>query len=346
MALKVPAIQICLLCPDCLVMDARSNRRNDNGGVLNERCSGRKRAVFRSLKKGKRTPSSVRNQMENTGESVCATDLQWATRSGRRWECSMWISKSSFALGWVCLGLSCSVSIAQQNLPRPIVLYRPPAIGTPTPRGSMTLTRPVSQALPTQNPAALPMPNSSASSAQFPSTPTTPYLEQRAAVVSGQAQTPAANPANINAAASVTGLSAPTTAGRSPDNGSNESQNKTETQQQADEREAAAQQARPTLQMLQNPSGGYSLSHSGTTTGQQMAPNLYFGPQFQSWTNQQGMAQMPGAYGEMSRFQPAPFGGYTAPNTYFGSGFSNWTNLSSGSIAPGSQGGWSYSVWP
>ena len=241
----------------------------------------------------------------------------------------MLVSKSSFAMGWICLVVSCSVSIAQQNLPRPIVLYRPPAVGTPSPRGPLTIARPVSQASPTPNPTASPV----------------QYAGQPFPVVPRQTQIP---PAFSSSAASVTGAAVPMTEDRSPSRESNESrdENKVETQQQADEREAAAQQTRPTNQMLQNPSGAYNFSHVGMTTGQQMAPNLYFGAQFQNWSNQQGMSQMPGAFGEMSRFQPGSSGAQMAPNTYLGSGFSSWSNLSSGAITPNAQGGWSYSVWP
>ena len=88
------------------------------------------------------------------------------------------------------------------------------------------------------------------------------------------------------------------------------------------------------------------MSHTGITSSQQTAPNSYFGQQFQNWSNQQPVAQMPSSFGEMPRYQPAPFGGYVAPNTYLGSGFSSWSNLSQGGVSPGASGGWSYSVWP
>ena len=111
-------------------------------------------------------------------------------------------------------------------------------------------------------------------------------------------------------------------------------------------KELAAQQSLPTNQVIQNPSGLYNMTHMGMTSQQHYAPNLYFGPQFQTWTNQQGRTDSPASYGEMSRFQVGQFGGYVAPNTYNGSGFNNWSNLNSGSSTQSANGGWTYSTWP
>lgn len=87
------------------------------------------------------------------------------------------------------------------------------------------------------------------------------------------------------------------------------------------------------------------MTHLGMTDQQQMAPNLYFGTQFQNWTNQQPVAHMPSAQGEMTRFQPGVFGGYEAPNTYFGAGFHNWGNFAPATSQPGANGSWDMVLW-
>lgn len=213
------------------------------------------------------------------------------------------ISSRHLAFAVVTLGFS-TLANAQQNLPRPIVLYRPPSAPAAVPRGGNAA------------------PNSNSGKVVAPNT-------VRPAVI-----TPGTNvqPGQTN--------SVQNSAGAKDQAGSSD------TKEKSPEQEWAEQQTRPSNQALQNPSGAYNLSHAGISSSQQMAPNLYLGQQFQNWSNQQPVGQMPGSQGEMSRYQPGQFGGYTAPNTYLGSGFSNWSNLSQGGNSPGANGSWSYSIWP
>ncbi len=106
-------------------------------------------------------------------------------------------------------------------------------------------------------------------------------------------------------------------------------------------KEQPSQVTNPMLQNMSNPS---NLSHAGIASGQQAAPNLYFGRQFHDWNNLREPAAMPGSFGGLNRTQPPSFGGYVAPNMYVGSGFSNWSNMSSGVVTLNPLGGWSYSI--
>ena len=243
------------------------------------------------------------------------------------------VCRKSFAIGWICVTTTCSFAFAQQNLPRPIVLYRSPAAASQPPRGPVTITTPVSRSSQTQSPAR-PASNVVQGPSSHPAVTVVPNSGVRAANV---AMGPSADESSAGRESNSPLATGP--------NDSNKDSSEAAKKQSA-EREEAAQQARPTNQTLQNPSGAYSLSHAGISTGQQMAPNQYFGPQFQNWTNQQSSTNSPASYGEMNRFQPGPFSGYVGPNTYVGAGFSNWNNLSSGSASANSLGGWSYSVWP
>lgn len=210
------------------------------------------------------------------------------------------ISVRHLAIAVVTLGFG-SLADAQQNPPRPIVLYRPPAA---VPRG-------------VNSPA--------------------PNLLHGKVVTSNPVRPAVITPASRPTGQTLSGQSASATTGEL---GSRNEQEKTP------EQEWAEQQTRPTNQALQNPSGAYNLSHSGFSSSQQMAPNLYLGQQFQNWSNQQPVGQMSASMGEMSRYQPGQFGGYIAPNTYLGSGFSTWSNLSQGGNSPGANGSWNYSIWP
>lgn len=217
-------------------------------------------------------------------------------------------------------------AVAQQNLPRPIVLYRPPVQGRVAPKTISTPT--VSASVP-----RLPQHFSGPRTFGIPGTTNTmmsPVDAMMARPVSD------ARPPQSHGTLPVSsGAATQPSNGTQTDNATTDSS-----------RVPQAQQPLPTNQVMQNPSGLYNMSHSGITASQQYAPNLYFGPQFQNWTNQRAMPDSPASFGEMSRNQPGPFGGYVAPNTYLGSGFSSWSNLSSGNIAPAATGGWNYSTWP
>jgi hypothetical protein len=237
------------------------------------------------------------------------------------------VSKMQLAAVILSLGAAPLTANAQQSFPRPIVLYRPPvaAAALQPSRGPSTIT---------------PRGPSIITSASFPTNAVTP---------GGPQLNPPAGNAAVQQAVQQAGQTAGQTGSTSQAGSSSEysqSADPAANQQKTPEQELAQQQSRPTNQMLQNPSGAANLTHSGFTSSQQMAPNLYFGQQFQAWTNQQPVAQMPATYGEMGRFQPGPSGGYTAPNTYLGSGFSSWSNLSQGGATPGATGSWNYSVWP
>ena len=227
------------------------------------------------------------------------------------------VSKKYLAIAIVALGVCPLKADAQQNLPRPIVLYRPPTTAAQPSRGPSTIT-----------------------TAPVQTKTVTPNGPRTNAVVGSPAAGGLANRAKQDNSAiqQASPTNSSTQNGQSADQPAN--------QQRTLVQELAEQQSRPTNQMLQNPSGDYNLTHTGITSSQQMAPSNYFGQQFQAWSNQQPVAQMPASFGEMNRYQPAPFGGYVAPNTYVGSGFSNWSNLSPGGASPGATGSWNYSVWP
>ena len=206
------------------------------------------------------------------------------------------ISKRHLAAAVVALAVGSLTAEAQQNLPRPIVLYRPPMASSQPARGPSTITT---------NPAS-------------------------ATIITNGARPNSAAVQQVSQPSSSPQTNQPEQAGNS----------------EKTAQESADQQPRPTLQMLQNPSGAFNMTHSGISTSQQMAPNTYLGRQFQNWSNQQPVGQMPSTFGEANRYQTGAFGGYVAPNTYVGSGFSSWNNLSQGSVSPGSTGSWSFSVWP
>jgi hypothetical protein len=217
-------------------------------------------------------------------------------------------------------------AVAQQNLPRPIVLYRPPVQGRVTPKTISTPTVPSSV-------PRLPQHFSGPRTVGTPGATNTVISPMDAMMA--RPVSDARSPQSNGTYPSSSGSASNPSNGTQADSATNDSS-----------RMPQAQPSLPTNQVMQNPSGLYNMSHSGITASQQYAPNSYFGPQFQNWTNQRGMPHSTASFGEMSRNQPGPFGGYVAPNTYLGSGFSSWNNLSSGNIAPAATGGWNYSTWP
>lgn len=221
------------------------------------------------------------------------------------------VSRTHLAAAVLAFGVGALTADAQQNLPQPIVLYRAPA----------NSAVPVRVAVPAQSNT---LPASSATKG-----PATPGAVRPGMIVTNPAMSQQTGQAMVSQSGKPEGATG----------------NLAETKPLTPEQEWIEQQSRPTNQMLQNPSGGFNLSHSGFTSQQQTAPNSYFGQQFQNWTNQQQVNQMPASFGEMSRFQPGPDGTYVAPNTYLGSGFFDWSNLNQGGITPGATGSWSFSPW-
>ena len=226
----------------------------------------------------------------------------------------------------VFVGIGTVTAHAQQNLPRPIVLYRSPSNNQPSRTPSSAAIRPVT-------------------SIHTPATPGVSTAPARPVTIGPVKTGPTAATGN---AVNLSGSQPAAMTGSNPQNSAGQSQadQHQEKAEQTPQQEWEEQQKRPTNQMLQNPSGAQNLSHAGFSNSQQYAPNNYLGPQFQNWSNQRNVGQMPASFGEMNRFQPTGFGGYVAPNTYVGSGFSSWNNLSQGSASPGATGSWSFSVWP
>ena len=103
---------------------------------------------------------------------------------------------------------------------------------------------------------------------------------------------------------------------------------------------------RPTNQQLQNPSGGFNMTHSGFSQSQYMSPNNYFGPQYHVWSNLHTQPTSLAVFESFNRYQPdinSNSGAYYSPNTYIGAANNQWSNLSNGSITPNDLGGWNYS---
>jgi len=229
--------------------------------------------------------------------------------------------KRRLAIAALILGWGTLAAEAQQNFPRPIVLYRPPSAAPQAARPA------------TGVPA-----NAASNRIGIPGGP-------RPATITMNPSSAMPSPLNPSAVNPSTAMGSPNPQGSAQPASSATTQPLAFGQWAETPQEFAEQQARPTNQMLQNPSGSANMTHSGMSSSQQMAPNLYFGNQFQAWTNQQPVAQMPASFGEMSRFQPGPFGGYVGPNTYVGSEFSTWSNLSQGQVSPGATGSWGFSPW-
>ncbi len=241
----------------------------------------------------------------------------------------------------VVMGLGTASAQAQQNLPRPIVLYRPQSntqmlrpAALPVVRNVTTVTTSPANGSPANGP--------SNPSAKPTTKPVTIVPGQPA--ISGQPVGPIVNGKPETQPISSTNAKAVTNA--QAQNGPLQSDPQHEALPKTPQQEWEEQQRRPTNQMLMNPSGAQNMTHSGISNNQQMAPNTYLGPQFQNWSNQRNVGQMPASFGEMGRFQPTGFGGYVAPNTYVGSGFSAWSNLSQGAQSPGANGSWDIAIWP
>ncbi|WP_010583462.1 hypothetical protein [Schlesneria paludicola] len=106
---------------------------------------------------------------------------------------------------------------------------------------------------------------------------------------------------------------------------------------------AGNQAVRPTLQQLQNPSGGYTMTHANYSQGQYTSPNNYNGSQFNTWNNLRQPPQNLDLFQSFNRTQPpTTWGGYMSPNTYIGPANNQWSNLSTGYITPNVVGGWTY----
>lgn len=100
---------------------------------------------------------------------------------------------------------------------------------------------------------------------------------------------------------------------------------------------------RPTNQQLQNPSGAFQLSHAGFSQPGSVAPNNYFGPEYNGWNNLRVPSGNLDSFESFNRSQPdMNSGGYYSPNTYLGIANNDWSNLSSGAVSPNELGGWSY----
>lgn len=240
----------------------------------------------------------------------------------------------------VVMGLGTVSAQAQQNLPRPIVLYRPTSNTQTLRPAAAPVARNVTTV--TASPA-------NGSSANTLSNPSVKPATKPVTIIPGQPVTPgqSAGPVVNNKPGSQ-----PTSVANAKPGANVQAQNgqlQADPQQESPktpQQEWEEQQRRPTNQMLMNPSGAQNMTHSGISNNQQMAPNTYLGPQFQNWSNQRNVGQMPASFGEMGRFQPTGFGGYVAPNTYVGSGFSSWSNLSQGAQSPGANGSWDIAIWP
>ena len=260
------------------------------------------------------------------------------------------ISVKNLSAAIVVMGLGAVSAEAQQNLPRPIVLYRAPSnaqtlrpTSTPAIRNVTTGTNsginsPANASQPNRPQASgLPAPAVKSTTKPVTITPGQPILPTQPgnAVVNNKIVTPSAATTNTKQGMTSQGQ-----------NSASQTDQRQEGLAKTPQQEWEEQQRRPTNQMLMNPSGAQNLTHFGISNNQQTAPNNYLGPQFQDWSNQRNVGQMPASFGEIGRFQPTPFGGYVAPNTYVGSGFSSWSNLSQGAQTPGATGSWDLTIWP
>lgn len=99
---------------------------------------------------------------------------------------------------------------------------------------------------------------------------------------------------------------------------------------------------KPSLQQIQNPSGGYQMDYWNMSQGAYTMPNTYMGTQFNSWNNIQMQPIGLSEFEAFNRTQPPNSGWYVSPNTYVGAGFNTWNNLSSGYITPNYLGSWTY----
>ena len=257
---------------------------------------------------------------------------------------------------------------AQQPLPRPIVLYRSASANTPPRTPNPPTAIPLQQSPQQQSPQ---QPQRQYLPPQYSPSQYSPqqylpqqYLPQQHSTsqnpaISGGAFRPqpaTAYPTAAAAAAMAVGptrpdpkmMVAPNQGSQAiqPMGGGSGDPSEDGNKQKTPDEEWAEQQSRPSNQYLQNPSGGYNMTHMGISSSQQIAPNNYFGQQFQNWTNQKNVSQMPASFGDPSRMQPGAFGGYVGPNTYIGPSYANWNNLSQGGNAPGAMGSWGFSVWP
>lgn len=260
-----------------------------------------------------------------------------------RHEVTAMLSKRLLIVSGAAIALNAISVNAQQPLPRPIVLYRSVQNTTLVPQANQP-AQAVQPASPVQGFDRVPV--NPAAPGRGPVTITTnpAFFGNQSANVA----TP--NPAVVGAV-SQRGNGATTPASQNGVAGNGFSQDGQAGQTDSkgltpDQQWIEEQRSRPTLQAMQNPSAPQNFSHSGFTYAQQRAPNNYLGSQFDNWTNQQPINQMPASFGEMGRMQPGPFGGYVGPNTFMGTGFESWTNMTQGGIGPGATGSWDFSIWP
>lgn len=250
------------------------------------------------------------------------------------------VSKRILLLTGVALATGAFNASAQQPFPRPIVLYRPVQYtnqyGQPNPPAQVaqSVSPPLTQqALDRQWAYGVAQPRGpvtiNSNAAAFSNT--TPNTARPNAV----------QPAVLNGFGNLTPQASQAASQQNGQPNRADSQGKT-----AEQQWQAEQQSRPTFQAMLNPSGAMNMTHNGFTYGQQDAPNTYLGARFENWTNQQPVNQMPASFGEMSRMQPGPFGGYVGPNTFLGTGYDNWSNLTQGGISPAATGSWDFSIWP
>lgn len=285
------------------------------------------------------------------------------------------VSKRILILSGLAVTLGSYNADAQQQLPRPIVLYRPVTNTTTTappqarvytasqlplnplnsstsqPRPATINAAPVSQQTVTQQPAS-------------PQTATQQTVSPQAFTqqTGWQLPTTSLNPGMSSVVPSTlpnSGMLVPGSFGNSNVQqtwqvGADQQRqtpagpvDQTGSPWKTPEQEWTAEQKRPTYQQMLNPSGAFNMTHTSMSSGQQYSPNTYLGTRFDTWTNQQPIDQNPSTYGELPRNQPpVQFGGYTGPNTFMGTSFDSWTNMSMGGIAPASNGSWNYSTWP
>lgn len=278
------------------------------------------------------------------------------------------VSKRILILSGLTLTLGSFNADAQQQLPRPIVLYRPVTNTTVVPQARVYTTSAL-PLNPLNSPASQPRPATINAAPVSQQTVTKQAVSQQTGSpqvftqqTGWQLPTTPLNPGMSSVVPSTlpnSGMLAPGSFGNSNVQqtwqvGADQQRqtpagpvDQTGASWKTPEQEWAAEQKRPTYQQMQNPSGAFNMTHTGMSSGQQYSPNTYLGTGFDNWTNQQPISQSSSTYGELPRNQPpVQFGGYTGPNTFMGTGFDSWTNMSIGGIAPGSGGSWDYSVWP
>ncbi len=103
---------------------------------------------------------------------------------------------------------------------------------------------------------------------------------------------------------------------------------------------------RPTMQQMQNPGGGFQLTHTGFSQNQYTSANNYFGSQFNSWSNLRPLPTNLNIFESFNRNQPPQNTGayYTGTSYYLGPMNNQWSNLSYGSVSANYLGSWIYQI--